>query len=98
MSNEELLKKEIDVFEDRKSTIFIKMNIVYLEALGCKKELIQYIISTGLPILEQNMEFSGAIRYINIIITYYEEKNNFTAVNRYLRKSNMLLQKCLLYY
>ena len=90
-----LLKQELDSFQDRKSPMYVEQKILYLEALGDKKTLVQYLIKHGLPTLERRMHFRRAIKYLDMITAYYKEKKDLTSVNHYLLASNRILKNAL---
>lgn len=90
----ELLKPELDSFQDNKSSNYIKLNILYLEALGNKKKLVQYLIKQ-VPKVEHDIQFSNGIKYLDMIIAYYEEKKDIASAYHYLKNSNQFLKKFL---
>ncbi|MDM5156905.1 helix-turn-helix transcriptional regulator [Bacillus sp. DX1.1] len=89
------LKQELDSFQDRKSSNYIELKIMYLEALGNQKTLVQYLIKYGLPMLEKHMNLSKMIKYLDIVILYYEKKKDISSANYYLQASNRILKKLL---
>ncbi|KQL41088.1 hypothetical protein AN960_05795 [Bacillus sp. FJAT-25509] len=91
----ELLKPELDYFQDDKSSNYIKLKILYLEATRNKKKLVKYLIKHVPPRGEQNVVLNNGIKYFDMIIAYYEEKNEITTAYHYLKISNQFLKKLL---
>ncbi|KON88076.1 hypothetical protein AF332_15495 [Sporosarcina globispora] len=90
-----LLKQELDSFQDCQSPRYLDLKILYLEALGNKKTLVQYLIKHGIPLVELQRDFRRAIKYFEMITAYYKEKNDHSSAIHYLQESNQFLKKLL---
>jgi HTH-type transcriptional regulator, quorum sensing regulator NprR len=91
----ELLSEVLDSFQDQKSPRYIELKILYLEASGAKKMLIQYIIKHGLPIIEHQMNIDRGMKYLQMVASYYEEKQDYASANHYLHICNQYLKNLL---
>lgn len=91
----QILKEALDSFQEHKSPRYIELKILYLEAAGQKRALINHLIKYGLPVIEQHMSFERGNKYIQIIASYYEDKNDHASANHYLRISNQYLKNLL---
>jgi HTH-type transcriptional regulator, quorum sensing regulator NprR len=91
----DLLSEVLDTFQDQKSPRYIELKILYLEAAGSKKMLIQYIIKYGLPIIEHHMNIDRGMKYLQMVAAYYEEKQDYLSANHYLHISNQYLKNLL---
>jgi len=91
----QILKEALNSFRDHKSPRYIELQILYLEAAGRKRALINYLIKIGLTVVEQHMNFERGNKYIQMIASYYEGKNDYASANHYLRISNQHLKNLL---
>jgi HTH-type transcriptional regulator, quorum sensing regulator NprR len=91
----QILKEALDSIKEHKSPRYIELKILCLEAASQKRALINYLIRNGLPVIEQQMNFERGNKYIQMIASYYEGKNDFASANRYLRISNQHLKNLL---
>ncbi|MGG3564940.1 helix-turn-helix domain-containing protein [Neobacillus rhizosphaerae] len=91
----DLLKNTLTSIKDQRSPRYIELNILYLEATGQKKLLIQYLIKYGLAIIEEHMPTDRGSKYLQMIATYYEEQQDFRSANHYLRIANQHLKNQL---
>lgn len=90
----EILKEELLVFENKENTEYVKLNVLYLQALGKEESLIHYLIHHGLPIMKKNNQLEEALEYVEKIAFYYKE-SNLPLSNEYLRISNNILKSLL---
>ncbi|MDN3018330.1 helix-turn-helix domain-containing protein [Paenibacillus sp. BSR1-1] len=90
-----ILKEALDSFQDQKSPRFIELKILYHEAVGPKKALIQFLINHGLSIIENHMSADRGSKYLQMMAAYYEENQDFRSANHYLRIANQHLKNRL---
>lgn len=90
-----LLNNELPLMPDEKSPHFIELKIMYLEALGNKKALINYLTKDGLKVLEKHVSFNRGIKYLEMVAEYYEEKEDYATANRYIRLSAQHMKNLL---
>ncbi|MFF2876350.1 helix-turn-helix domain-containing protein [Gottfriedia sp. NPDC057991] len=91
-----LLKQELGDFQDQKSPKYIELMVLYLQSNKNKKKLTKYLIKHGLPTMEQNKNYLVAIKYADMIVSYYKEIGDLSSTNFYLHESNKLLKNLLL--
>ncbi|MFP7297133.1 helix-turn-helix domain-containing protein [Neobacillus niacini] len=91
----ELLSKVLASFQEQKSPRYIELKILYLEAANAKKILIQYIIKHGLPIIEHHMNIDRGMKYLQMVASYYEDKQDYASANHYLHICNQYLKNLL---
>ncbi|MEH7504636.1 tetratricopeptide repeat protein [Neobacillus drentensis] len=91
----EILKEVLDLIQDQKSSRYIELKILYLEAAGSQKALITYLINQGLSIIENHLSTERGNKYLQLIADYYEEKQDFASANHYLQIANQHLKNHL---
>ncbi|SFD13811.1 Helix-turn-helix domain-containing protein [Bacillus sp. 491mf] len=90
----EMLKEELYILENKESPEYVRLNVLYLQALGEEELLIHYLIRHGLPIMERENQLKEALEYAEKISFYYEESDLLLS-NQYLRISNNILKSLL---
>ncbi|WHY72045.1 helix-turn-helix domain-containing protein [Fictibacillus enclensis] len=90
-----LLKKELNRFQDEKSPQFIELKILYLEALGNQKALINYLTKDGLAVLQKYSSFTRGFKYLEMISSFYEEQKDYEKANHFLRLSTKHMKNLL---
>ncbi|ENQ3105120.1 helix-turn-helix transcriptional regulator [Bacillus cereus] len=90
----EMLKEELCIFENKENPEYVRLNVLYLQALGEEESLIHYLIHHGLPVMKKNDQLGETLEYAEKIASYYE-KNDPPLANEYLRISNAILKSLL---
>ncbi|WP_180230105.1 helix-turn-helix domain-containing protein [Bacillus sp. AFS073361] len=91
----EILKGALESIHDQKSPRYIELKILYLEAAGSQKALITYLINQGLSIIENHLSTNRGSKYLQLIASYYEEKQDYASANHYLHIANQHLKNQL---
>lgn len=91
-----MIKEILDLYQGPKSSPhYITLKILYLEATGQEKTMITFLITNGLAIIE-NMSIERGTKYLEKIIAYYEEKQDYGSANHYLHIKSQYLKNLLI--
>jgi HTH-type transcriptional regulator, quorum sensing regulator NprR len=91
---EELLKEELVLLKEQEDPTYVNLNVLYLKTLKDEKELIDYLINHGLPIMQKHDQLTKAVEYAEKIASYYLQSDCLLA-NHYLCISNNILKNLL---
>ncbi|WP_179865420.1 helix-turn-helix transcriptional regulator [Bacillus sp. AFS017336] len=83
----ETLAQELESFEDKTKLEYIKLQIFYLEAQNNEEEVIQFLISHGLPIMEKTNNRMKVYEFSERIAKYFQRQGNAILANEYLQIS-----------
>ncbi|MCM3738065.1 helix-turn-helix transcriptional regulator [Bacillus cytotoxicus] len=90
----EMLKEELYIFENKENPEYVRLNVLYLQALGEEESLIDYLIKCGVPVMRKGSRLKRASEYAEKIASYYEKSNPLLS-NEYLCISNTILKSLL---
>ncbi|MET3193883.1 helix-turn-helix transcriptional regulator [Bacillus sp. OAE603] len=91
----ELLEDKLTKIEDKNSSLYIKIQVLYFEAKQEKCNLVKYLREVALPYWIKNSESDKLIKYYKILNDFYKENCKIEEQNILLQEYNSILLSIL---
>ncbi|WGG45124.1 helix-turn-helix transcriptional regulator [Rossellomorea sp. DA94] len=89
-----LLQENLKDFKNQESVKYTELMVLYLDATEDDKQLSDYLIDRGLPMMKQYDRYKAAA-FSERLAVYFKEKGDLNSSNHYLQLSNELLKKLI---
>jgi HTH-type transcriptional regulator, quorum sensing regulator NprR len=91
----ELLEDNLTKIEDKNSSLYIKIQVLYYEAKQENCNLVQYLREVAIPFWIKNSESDKLIRYYQVLNDFYKENCKIEEQNILLQEYNSILLSIL---
>jgi HTH-type transcriptional regulator, quorum sensing regulator NprR len=89
-----LLQDILKDFKEQKSSTYVELMVLYLDAIKDDNRLINYLIDYGLPMMIKDNLYK-AVSYSERLAEFFKEKGDLASSNKYFQLSNELLRKLI---